>query len=215
MALNVNDPRRIVVAAGLAAFAAGCSSAPAPLDDSDKIVRATIRLLASEANTVCVDRTTSGKPLEIFANMASGPPEVRHLVGWSPPRPLGAPVQQVSRGDALTPMSTRLAEPGGDGARLPPLEQFRLNGAARALMRQRVLDAVTVRPEWAPRVVARPWLVNRFDPGCAPRYVVSPPVRAREFAFVTVKADHWGVTYALSPVAGDWRPVAEWSRWLY
>ena len=198
---------------------AGCGGPPPRLDDSAKIIRATLRQLVDDGRPICVDDMTNGPPLAIFHAMITAPMQSRRLLVWRPPAPLRPPLDPSARTiarDTIDAQEVRLDQPNPPGGALPPLEQRRLNYEARLLSTYRDYTSVKISPALGVgRVVARWWPLNRFARDCQPRFVVSDPIYRNNIAFVTVKAGHWGTTYVLERRGDDWRTSAEWTRWLY
>lgn len=215
---------RLWASAAMALGLSGCGAgASAPLDDDAQIVRAVLGVLTSDGRGICVDRKTRGQPLAVFRTMNEAPKASRVPLGWRPPGPLRPPVDPSAKAIWQQEMhrkpeqeTLRLREPGNRGsADLPPLEQMRLNGRATALAKA-PSETVTIADGWnVPHVTARWAPRNWLSGACDPRYVLTNPVHAADMAFVTVTAGHWGTTYALEKAAGQWRPAAQWSTWLY
>jgi len=198
-----------------------CGPDTRAMDDNAKIVKATLSLLSSDGKPVCVDDATQDRPLVIFREMTAAPRPSRRPLRWYPPRPLRPePITQTDGGtdDAIRNADIKLAEPSARLDPLPGLEQLQLRTAAWRLSTP-VGDAeqpTDIRTAWLPKgVSARWWPLNRLRKDCDPRFIISHPVRGKDFAFIAVRADHWGTLYALKPEGSDWKPVAEWSRWLY
>ncbi|WP_375420722.1 hypothetical protein [uncultured Sphingomonas sp.] len=218
MNIEVTPGRGLPMLAALVLLLPGCTAAP--IDDDGRIVRATLTLLASGrtgAEPLCVDDRTRGEPLAIYRTMRAQTAEGdRH---WRHPAPLRAPGGVSGRAlfeDAVGSNRLRIAEPRSTAAALPAVDQRRLHAAATSLALVGESDAVTIGDaEAVPGASARWWLINRFRAGCDRRYLLSRIVRSASTAFVTVTADHWGTTYAVERVRGDWRVTAQWNSWLY
>jgi hypothetical protein len=199
----------------------GCSSQPRPLNDDEKIVRAVLMLTASTKEPVCIDDETSEHPLATFREMALAPRASRVELRWYPPtalKPDPENVLQTRSAQAEGANDIRFDEAPVRLDFLPGLQQMMLNGAALRLSSSLSAKSpeVAIRSSWLPaNVKSRWWPINRVRKDCAPRFAISNPIRQAKIAFITVQANHWGALYALKPVAGDWVPIAEWSRWLY
>ena len=213
--------RRCTALIGLALLLASCASSGRPLTDDEKIVRATLALLASDGREVCTDDHTKNQALAVYREMMLAPGPARDDLHWYPPSPLRpdmrVPTKQI--GDAQREgESVRITQPNVRNDPLPTLDQGPLDAAARhlALPLHENGAGLAIGSGWTPqRVHARWWPLNRLRGDCAPLFIVSDPVRDGDLAFVSARADHWGTLYALKPRGKDWAPVAEWSRWLY
>ncbi|HEX8485490.1 hypothetical protein [Sphingomonas sp.] len=199
----------------------GCGSSERPLDDREKIVRSVLGLLVSTGKPVCTDDQTAGDALAEFREMALAPRASRADLRWHAPLPLRpdarVTTQDIKRSE-FNNEKLEINEPGVRKDALPGLEQLQLDGAAQRLGKSvgTIKESVAVRRSWAPPgVVGRWWPLNRLRRDCWPRFEISDPVRDRELAFVSVRAEHWGTLYALRQTSGEWRVTAEWSRWLY
>lgn len=200
-------------------FGSACSRVPdAPVDDGQKIVRATLQILASDGKALCVDRQTSGRPLAIYAAMRVAPSPSRRPLKWHVPQPLVPPGKlsnaQLYR-DSLGSETAHLQDPGTAGATLSGIEQGKLDASATALAARPAMPAVTVSSRWVPGVEARWWLLNRVSRSCSPIYTLSDPVWSDSLGYVTVLTEHWGTTYAFSRTSVGWKPVGQWTNWLY
>jgi hypothetical protein len=209
------------LALGALLLLAACGKpAGAPLNDDEKIVRAVLATLVSDGKPVCVDGRTSGRALVVYREYLVAPRPSREELAWHVPGPLRPPPMPTeSQIDTAVAQNkdVRLPEPGDRHDKLPAVTQADLDGAAHALSLPPVADRkVSIEASWAPKgVVARWWPINRLKSDCEPLYMLSNPARARNIAFVTVQAEHWGTTYALRPQNGDWATVAQWSNWIY
>lgn len=197
---------------------AACSRA-APLDNNEKIVRATLMLLASEGNAVCVDNHTRGQALAIFSAMTAAPSQSLKPLAWYVPGPLRPPAA-ISNSDLLRDSAqggtAHLRGPENPTLPLSAIEQSRLNRKAAALARLSEAKSVSIRSSWNLKNIAtRWWPINRVSSRCSPNYVVSDPAVSGTDGFVTVTADHWGTTYAFEHRGADWIPIAQWKTWLY
>lgn len=210
--------RQLVLLA--AVVLSGCSDADVPLTPAEKIVRATLSLLAADGKSVCVDTATKGQTLFAFRQMMRAPRPSRTELGWHVPLPLRPPPalndQQIYRGQ-LTGRRSRLESPDEGAATLPTTDQIRFNGVARQFAQQ--IDStpgVTINRRWTPaNVTARFWLLNRIQRGCQPNYILSSPIFDSQLGFIAVAADHWATIYALERRGSEWVPTARWSSWLY
>ncbi|QUT05645.1 hypothetical protein KFK14_22280 [Sphingobium phenoxybenzoativorans] len=187
----------------------------------EKIVGAVLTLLTSDKRNICVDDATSQHSLAIFREMARAPRASRQQLYWYLPQGLWPqPAKVINSFSQMKAegRDVRLAEPRTKENALPGLDQMMLNGAALRLSQSLspAERSVDIRSAWLPAgSSARWWPLNRVNASCVPRFRISNPVRNSEIAFVAVQAEHWGTLYALEPVNGNWRPFAEWSRWLY
>lgn len=197
-----------------------CDKAPRPLNEDEQITRTVLELLASKGNRICLGDQTRENALITYREMIQAPLASRAQLRWYPATPLW-PETEVQPGAirkaelGKSPFTIVEPEPRTDA--LDGLQQMALDSAARALSSQTIdTQSVPVRAAWVPRnVFARWWPLNRWRKDCKPLFEVSNPTRARTVAFVTVRAEHWGTTYALRKIDGKWQPHAEWSRWLY
>lgn len=211
----------VLLSAMLLTAVTGCAPDKRALTDDERIVRAVLTLLAQDQRPVCVDDSTQGQALAVFREMQAAPRPARLELRWHGPLPLRPDIRVTTR--ALRDAEFRdqpltIQEPGARKDALPGLDQLRFNGAAVRFGSQigRAENAVDIRQTWVPAgVAARWWPINRIRRDCWPLFEISDPVRDRNVAFVTVRAEHWGTLYALQKTDRDWRIVAEWSRWLY
>jgi hypothetical protein len=214
-------PMRNRLALGALLLVAACGKpAGQPLDDDAKIVRAVLATLVSDGKPVCVDASTAGRALTVYREYLVAPRPSREGLGWHPPEPLRPPPMPTeSQIDTAVAQNKdlHLPEPGDRRDKLPAVMQADLDSAAHALSLPPVADrTVKINASWAPKgVVARWWPINRLKSDCEPLYMLTNPARARNIAFVTVQAEHWGTTYALRPQGKDWATVAQWSNWIY
>jgi hypothetical protein len=199
----------------------GCTAQTRPLNDGEAITRTVLVLLASQGRTICVDDQTRDNALAVYREMMPAPRASRRQLRWYPPLPLW-PVDNVAPGalrDAeLGSATLRIAEPKPRTDALDGLQQMAFDNAARVSVQQTMGegDSVAIDSAWTPPGVSvRWWPLNIFRKDCRPMFELSNPVRGREIAFVTVKAEHWATLYALRKIEGRWTPAAEWSRWLY
>ncbi len=212
---------RAGVAILMAAMLASCNGSTTQLNEDEQIVQAVLGLLASAGRPVCTDDQTEEQALAIYREMTLAPRPSRADLRWFPPTPLRPDTRVTTedlRGVELGNDQIQIREPSPRRDALPGLTQFELDGAARRLIRSvgAVEETVSIRRAWTPAgVVARWWPLNRLRKSCWPLFSLSNPVRDRQAAFVTVRAEHWGTLYALRQVSGKWQVVAEWSRWLY
>lgn len=198
-----------------------CSSAAREPTEGEKIVSSVLGFLSSRGQTLCLDDETQDKSLAVFKEMALAPRPSREQLHWFTPSPLvpdeGNRVQNLAIrriNDAPKP----LVEPGHQIDQLAPLMAYTINSEAKrfALGPGAREESVKITKPLLPNnAVARWWPINRFKKDCSPLFVISHPIYARNLAFVTVRADHWGTTYALQREGKAWLPIGEWSRWLY
>lgn len=205
-----------------AALALGsCGTPQRPLDDREKIVRSVLTLLASTGQAVCTDDETTGEALAEFREMARAPRAARRDLRWHTPLPLRPDARVTTRDIKRSEFDDEklvIEEPGVREDALPGLDQLQLDGAAQRIAGSvgAIEENVDLWRSWMPPgVVARWWPLNRIRRDCWPRFEISDPVRDRDLAFVSVRAEHWGTLYALKQSSGEWRITAEWSRWLY
>jgi hypothetical protein len=181
---------------------AACSK-PAPLDNSEKIVRATLVLLASEGKVVCVDNHTRGQPLAIFSAITTAAPQSLKPLAWYVP-------------GSAQGGTTHLREPENPTLQLSAIEQSRLNQKAATLARLRDVKSVSIPSSWNLKNISTGWWpINKISSRCSPNYVVSDPALSGTDGFVTVTAGRWGTTYAFERRGADWIPTAQWKTWLY
>ncbi len=205
----------------MALFMAALSSTACsqrPLDTQEKIVRATLRVLASDGQDVCVDRRTRGAPLAVFRAMDGAPPASRRPLAWRAPQPLRPPAglsgKELFR-DQIQDQRTYLRQPDVGPEALSYNEQRSLDLAARRLSLALPAPSTVVESGSVPGTTTRWWLFNKFAPGCVPNFTLSNPVWDAGVGFVTASADHWATTYAIQPRGNDWVATAQWSVWLY
>src|SRR6478736_2272469 len=190
------------------------------LTSEEKIVRATLKLLASDGKPVCVERETLGGPLSIWRTAPQGGFEKIYGLAWFPPRPFRPPSQpaleelgsKVREGE-----NYKLAEPVARRDKLPAAVQTNLDAQASALAEPKVAARpVIIRQEWVPQsVMPRWWPDGSKHKGCDAQYVLSAIKSNAHAAFVSVRVDHWGTVFALAPHGDDWRPIAQWGTWVY
>ncbi|WP_010160446.1 hypothetical protein [Sphingomonas sp. PAMC 26617] len=197
-----------------------CAAAPKPpFDDSQKLVRATLKVLTNDGNAICVDNRTNGRPLAIFATMAVAPAPSRRPLAWhvvAPLRSKEALTTQQLYQDTIVNRPSHIPDPGNTTASLGFLEQQRLNNAAMVLSRTGQTKIVDfVGGFGVAGVDARWWPFVRLSRKCNYKYVVSDPVWSDTTAFVTVNIEHWGTTYAFQRRNDDWIAIGQWSNWLF
>lgn len=192
----------------------GCSAGQP--NDATQVVAAVARAQIVGNRPVCIDRATHGEPLAVFRTMLPAPDPARRPLAWHPSGPLRQGQKIPTRAlvaDELRDAHIVLAEPDQDGEPLPAPTQLQLNAYAVQLSKLEADKTVRVpaesqlRPRW--------WLVNRLDPNCRVPVTVSDPVLARDMAFVSVTAGHFGTLYAVQRSPSGWTPIAKWSDWLY
>jgi hypothetical protein len=191
-----------------------------PLDADEKIVRATLALLASDGKPVCVERETMGSPLSIWRIATQGKLQTIYDLAWFPPKPFRPPTQptlDALRDAAEAGKHARLAEPDARHDRLSAAVQKDLQAQASELAPPDVApQRVAIRKTWAPAgVVPRWWPAGSTQKGCEVQYVLSGIKRNDHAAFIGVRVEHWGTVFALAPHGDDWKPVAQWGTWLY
>ncbi|WP_242182950.1 hypothetical protein [Sphingomonas sp. CARO-RG-8B-R24-01] len=198
----------------------GCARTPQPpFDDSQKLVRATLKILTDDGNTICVDNRTNGKPLAIFATMSVAPPPSRRPLAWHVVTPLRSNAALTARQiyqDTIVDKPAHIPDPVNATPALGFLDQQRLNSAAMVLSRTGQSKTVDLGGGFGvPRVDARWWPLVRLSQKCYLKYVISDPVWSDTMGFVTINIEHWGTTYAFQRRNNDWVAVAQWSNWLF
>jgi len=200
-------------------FGGACTrSAAMPRDDGERIVQATLRLLTSDGKPICIDDRTTGRPLAIYATMRMAPLPSGQPLAWHTPGPLRPPVELSNTQlyhDSLGSESAHLRDPDNGGASLPWMLQRRLDETATVQARAGVDESVMISSRWAPGVRARWWPVNRLSRHCSPTYTLSNPTWSASTGYITVMTEHWGATYGLDRGPTGWRPVGQWTNWLY
>jgi hypothetical protein len=201
-------------------FVSGCAGSEAGAnDDATQVLHALAVTLTSDHKGLCVDSETDGEPLSIYRTMMALPATERPVLDWHQPEPLRPPVElsgkRVFDGE-LRSDQIYLRPPAQTTAVLPTDQQRALDAAASRLGLKTDNPAKTVAP-WpgAPLVEPHWWGFNRLSGSCSPRYTFSHPVVAKDIAFVSVTAGHWGTTYAFSKKPGGWATIGQWSNWLY
>lgn len=207
-----------LAAIGVALLAAGCSRQG--VSDEARVVGTTLAaLIDNSGESYCVDSRTRGEPLAIFRTMIVAPDPARRPLAWRPPT-------KVDHGDRLTGreivnsqfsgIHPVLPEPGQEATALAPMEQFTLNQLARQLARDRSTRSISMSgAKTSEALRVRWWGFNRADASCRRLLTVSNPIVSNDTAFISVTSGHWGTTYALRRLGGNWRPVAQWADWLY
>ncbi|MEG3174722.1 hypothetical protein U1872_00655 [Sphingomonas sp. RB3P16] len=176
-------------------------------------------LLTADGKPVCIDGRTRGKPLAIFRTMMVAPDPARGRLEWFAPQPLrpeGMLSAQQLFDDQIRADHIVLNKPQQAARTLSNALQGQLNSAAAQLSLDQDETRVTIsETAAAPLAKSRWWIRNRVDTACSPIYTASNPVVAKNVAFVSVTAGHWGTTYAFHKQAAGWSPVAQWTNWLY
>ena len=201
-------------------LAASCSDTKTqPSTDEDRVISATLALLASGNSSACVDSSAKGRPLSVFRTMMTNRPPGLAPPAWYVPevlRPVvvrkgsvASAVGNISEGSGKSPFANRTAA-------LPADAQAALNGAAIALAREATSNKVSIpRSQAMPGVRSRWWVLNRLTPSCHPVYDLSTPVISHDASFISVTTDRSGTTYAFSRQGNGWVPRAQWTNWLY
>ena len=197
----------------------GCSGNPTPRSDEDKLVLATLILLAAKGETVCVDNRTAGHPLTVFATMMNNRPDGLKPLRWFQPTGL-RPLAAMSNGDlmrsARSDATVHINQPANASPPIDPVIQAAIDHDAAVLARRANDRQVIGFDAWHVRgVQARWWLLNRFTPRCFPNYRITNPAVGPDVGFVSVTAEHWGTTYAFSRRGAEWVVTAQWSNWMY
>lgn len=208
----------VAIAGGL--MLGGCDvAAQAPLDDTTQVMQSLLALLTADGKPVCLDGRTRGKPLAIFQTMMVAPDPARRRLAWYAPQPLRPQGMLTGRqlfDDQIRDDHVILGKPQQSARPLSNALQGQLNSAAGQLALDQAESRVSIGASpAAPLATINWWVRNRFDTECAPIYTVSDPVVAKNVAFVSVTAGHWGTTYAFHKQAAAWSPVAQWTNWLY
>ena len=199
---------------------AGCSAASqTPADDTTLVMRSLLSVLTADGKPACLDGRTRGQPLAIFRTMMVAPDPARRPLAWFAPQPLRPNAMLTGRqlfDDQIRSDRIVLAKPQQSSRPLPNLLQGQLNAAAGQLSLYQNQPRVAI-DAWpaAPRATVRWWVHNRVDRACTPVYTVSNPVVAKNVAFVSVTAGHWGTTYAFRKQAETWSAIAQWTNWIY
>lgn len=208
----------LLLAASL--LASSCNNtATRPPTDEDKVISATLALLASDHARVCVDSSAKGRPLSVFRTMMTNRPAGLAPPAWYVPealRPVAVPngsngpaAGNASDGAGKGPFANRTAA-------LPANAQAALNGAAIALALEATSKKVTIPNSPAmSQVRSRWWFFNRISRSCRPVYSLSAPVMSHGASFISVTTDRSGTTYAFSRQGNVWVPRAQWTNWLY
>lgn len=212
---------RAMALLALPALLSACTQPARPLDDAEQIVQSVLALQSVPKRPVCLDDSTEEPSLAVYREMIVAPRPARRQLKWYPPLPLDPEARVTTRALRKTELGDdriRIEEPEPRRDFLPGLTQLELDGAARRMLRSPTAteQRVSIASGWTPPgVTARWWPLNRIRKDCWPLFAVSDPIRDRGLAFVTVRAEHWGVLYAVRKEGARWRPIAEWSRWLY
>ncbi len=217
---TVRGPILLSVAAATVLSLGGCGGAPKPpYDDSQKLVRATLKILTNDGNVICVDNRTNGKPLAIFATMAVAPAPSRRPLAWHHVVPLRSSEALTTRQiyqDTIVDKPSHIPDPTNTTPALGFLEQQQLNNAAMVQSRRGHTRTVDFPGGFDnPRVDARWWPFVRLSRKCYLKYAVSDPVWMDDLGFVTINIEHWGTTYAFKRRDRDWVAVGQWSNWLF
>lgn len=211
---------RIGFALSLLVSLSSCGAPSAPANsDVNLVLQALATTLTADGKPACIDGGTHGDSLAVFHSMLSAPPASRQSLTWYQPQPLRPPaapsVTQVFN-DTFRDDRILIFRPQQNGAPLPFLLQRQLNFAATRLSLVQGSDSIALNP-WnnAPLAQPRWWVVNRLSSQCSSVYTVMNPLVAKNLAFVSVKAGHWGVTYAFLKQDGKWKTIGQWGSWLY
>lgn len=211
---------RIGFAIGMFLSLAGCSVGSVPANgDAGPVLHALAATLTADKKPVCIDSSTRGDSLAVFRAMLSAPPAARQQLAWFEPQPLRPPTNpsgwQVFN-DEIRDDQILIQRPQQMGAPLSFLLQRQLNFAANRLSLVQGSDELAItKSGGAPLARPRWWVANRISPGCSPVFTVMNPVVSKNLAFVSVKAGHWGTTYAFAKQGAQWKAVGQWTNWLY
>lgn len=198
----------------------GCTGAAStPADDTTQVMQSLLAQLTADGKPICVDGRTRGKPLAIFRTMMVAPDPARRALVWFAPQPLRPQGMLSDRQlfeDQIRSDHVVLDKPQQTARPLSNILQGQLNSAAGQLSLDQDETRVAISESSAvPLATIHWWVRNRFDSACSPIYTVSNPVVAKNVAFVSVTAGHWGTTYAFRKQAAAWSPIAQWTNWLY
>lgn len=208
-----------LVSVGISALVSCSAAAPSGASDQTLVMQSLLTVLTKDGKGVCLDSETHGEPLGVFRTMMTAPASTRLSLSWFEPGPL-RPQNDLSDGqifgEQIGAERVVITAPGQSGEKLPLQLQGQLNGVAAQLSLYMDVNEVAVPSSpTAPLAISRWWIRNRFDSKCSPVYTVSNPVVAKNVAFVSVKAGHWGTTYAFQKRSAAWAPIAQWSNWIY
>jgi hypothetical protein len=198
----------------------GCAASGLPgEDDSGQVLHALSATLTADGAPACIDNWTQGAPLTAYRAMMAAPARSRQPLAWHEPQPLRPPTLPSGRrifNDELRSDQILLLRPQQTGAPLSFLLQRQLNFAANRLSLMQGSKALAIE-QWPGAPLAHPrwWILNRLWPVCSAVYAVSNPVVAKNVAFVSVKAGHWGTTYAFVKQGSQWKAIGQWTNWLY
>lgn len=211
---------RIGFAIGVLFSLASCSAPTAPANsDTSEVLHELSATLTADNKAICIDGSTRGDSLAVFRAMLSAPPASRQPLTWHQPQPLRPPASpsgwRIFR-DEIRDDRNPLPHPQQMAAPLPFLLQRQLDFAASRLSLLQEPEEFSIG-QWAGAPLARPrwWIANRLSPSCSPVFTVMNPVVAKNLAFVSVKAGHWGTTYAFAKQDAKWRAIGQWTNWLY
>lgn len=211
---------RIGFAIGVLFSLVGCSAPNAPANsDTSQVLHALSATLTADNKPVCIDGATSGDSLAVFRAMISAPPASRQPLAWHQPQPLRPPTSPSGWrvfNDEIRDDRILIPRPQQMGGPLPFLLQRQLDFAANKLSLVQGSEAFAIS-KWAGAPLARPrwWIANRLSPDCSPVFTIMNPVVAKNLAFVSVKAGHWGTTYAFAKQGARWKVIGQWTNWLY
>lgn len=211
---------RIGFAIGVLFCLASCSTPNAPANsDTSEVLHALSATLTADNKAVCIDGSTRGDSLAVFRAMLSAPPASRRPLAWHQPQPLRPPASPSSWrifNDEIRDDRILIPRPQQMGAPLPFLLQRQLDYAANRLSLVQESEEFSISP-WTGAPLAQPrwWIANRLSRDCSPAFTIMNPIVAKNVAFVSVKAGHWGTTYAFAKQDAKWKAIGQWTNWLY
>jgi hypothetical protein len=217
---NTKSVTHVMATVAATVMLTGCVDASSTAaDDRTQVMQSLLSVLTADGKPACVDARTRGKPLAIFRTMMVAPDPARRPLAWFVPQPLrpqGMLSSQQLFDDQFRSERVVLTKPRRPAQALPNDLQGQLNAAAGQLSLDQEEDRLAISDsQAAPLAKVRWWVRNRFDQTCSPIYTISNPVIAKNVAFVSVTAGHWGTTYAFQKKGPSWATIAQWTNWIY
>ena len=217
--MQTNMKLRIAFAAMSLSALCACQGHSQPQTSDERVVSATLKLLASDGKPVCVDNATSGQPLGVFRTTIRNRPAGLEPPSWFAPAALRPPAAlssfELLRG-AQVDSNVHITQPANSSSAMAAPLQDALNRSAWQLSTENASKEVSNINAWGIKGVAlHSWIINRLSPRCEPNYRLSNPVSNQNVSFITVIADHWATIYAFNRRGIDWVPIAQWSNWIY